>query len=45
MLDISAAAALIAGLLSFLTPCVLPMVPFYLSYLCPSSEVLVPEAA
>ena len=33
MLDVSAAAALIAGLLSFLTPCVLPMVPFYLSYL------------
>ena len=25
--------ALLAGLLSFLTPCILPMVPFYLSYM------------
>ncbi|WP_204114515.1 cytochrome c biogenesis CcdA family protein [Shimia biformata] len=33
MLDISLAAALIAGLLSFLSPCILPIVPFYLSYL------------
>lgn len=33
MFDVSSVAALIAGLLSFLTPCVLPMVPFYLSYL------------
>lgn len=33
MFDVSALGALIAGLLSFLTPCVLPMVPFYLSYL------------
>jgi len=33
MFDVSALAALIAGLLSFLTPCVLPIVPFYLSYL------------
>ncbi len=33
MLDISFGGAAIAGLLSFLTPCVLPIVPFYLCYL------------
>ena len=33
MLEISLVGALIAGLLSFLTPCVLPMVPFYLAYM------------
>ena len=33
MLEISLAGALFAGLLSFFTPCVLPMVPFYLSYM------------
>lgn len=33
MLDISYLGAAIAGLLSFFTPCVLPMVPFYLSYM------------
>lgn len=33
MLDISFAAAAFAGLLSFFTPCVLPMVPFYLCYM------------
>lgn len=33
MLDISYIGALVAGLLSFFTPCVLPMVPFYLSYM------------
>ncbi|MEO9781783.1 MAG: cytochrome c biogenesis protein CcdA [Sedimentitalea sp.] len=33
MLDITFAGALVAGLLSFLSPCILPMVPFYLSYL------------
>ncbi|MDE0765759.1 MAG: sulfite exporter TauE/SafE family protein [Amylibacter sp.] len=33
MLDITFSGALIAGLLSFLSPCVLPMVPFYLCYL------------
>ncbi|WP_170624581.1 cytochrome c biogenesis CcdA family protein [Ruegeria lacuscaerulensis] len=33
MLDITFAGALIAGLLSFLSPCILPIVPFYLSYL------------
>ncbi|MBT8410131.1 MAG: cytochrome c biogenesis protein CcdA, partial [Alphaproteobacteria bacterium] len=33
MLDVSLAWAGLAGLMSFLTPCVLPIVPFYLSYL------------
>lgn len=33
MLDISYTGAAIAGLLSFLSPCILPMVPFYLSYM------------
>lgn len=33
MLEISLVGALTAGLLSFFTPCILPMVPFYLSYL------------
>ncbi len=33
MLDITFFGAGIAGLLSFLSPCILPIVPFYLSYL------------
>ena len=33
MLDVSGFGALLAGLLSFLSPCILPIVPFYLSYL------------
>ena len=33
MLDISYAGAALAGLLSFCTPCILPMVPFYLCYM------------
>ena len=33
MFDVTLWGALLAGLLSFLSPCVLPMVPFYLSYL------------
>ena len=33
MFDISMTGAFFAGLLSFLSPCILPMVPFYLSYL------------
>ena len=33
MFDVSTIGALVAGLLSFLSPCVLPIVPFYLSYL------------
>jgi cytochrome c-type biogenesis protein len=36
MFDVSAAGALFAGLLSFISPCILPMVPFYLSYLAGS---------
>lgn len=33
MFDVSLFGAALAGLLSFLSPCILPMVPFYLSYL------------
>ena len=33
MFDVTFLGALGAGLLSFLSPCVLPIVPFYLSYL------------
>jgi len=33
MLEISFVGALLAGLLSFLSPCVLPLVPAYLSYI------------
>lgn len=33
LLDISFGGAALAGLLSFLSPCILPMVPFYLCYL------------
>ena len=33
MHDVSIPAALIAGLVSFLSPCVLPLVPPYLIYL------------
>lgn len=33
MLDISLFGAAFAGLLSFLSPCILPIVPFYLSYM------------
>ena len=33
MFDVTVAGALVAGLLSFLSPCILPIVPFYLSYL------------
>ncbi|OIQ33472.1 MAG: cytochrome C biogenesis protein CcdA [Alphaproteobacteria bacterium MedPE-SWcel] len=33
MFDITILGAIFAGLLSFLSPCILPIVPFYLSYL------------
>lgn len=33
MLDITYGGAALAGLLSFFSPCILPMVPFYLSYM------------
>jgi cytochrome c-type biogenesis protein len=37
MIDISYAAALLGGLLSFISPCVLPLVPPYLSFLAGAS--------
>ncbi len=37
MTEVSLTAALIAGLLSFLSPCVLPLVPPYLAYLAGTS--------
>ncbi|MDJ1018186.1 MAG: cytochrome c biogenesis protein CcdA [Paracoccaceae bacterium] len=33
MFDVTFAGAAVAGLLSFLSPCILPIVPFYLSYM------------
>ena len=33
MFDVTFFGAFLAGLLSFLSPCILPIVPFYLSYL------------
>ena len=33
MIEVGLAGALLAGLLSFLSPCVLPLVPAYLSYI------------
>ncbi|WP_120634673.1 cytochrome c biogenesis CcdA family protein [Ruegeria sp. EL01] len=33
MFDVTFLGAIVAGLLSFLSPCILPIVPFYLSYL------------
>ena len=33
LLDVTIWGALLAGLVSFLSPCILPIVPFYLSYL------------
>ena len=44
MTDISIAAALFAGLLSFLSPCVLPLVPPYLVYLAGTSLERLAEA-
>lgn len=43
MFDVSFIGAFLAGLLSFLSPCVLPMVPFYLSYLAGVSVNTVAE--
>lgn len=37
MLEVSLIGAFIAGLISFITPCVLPMVPFQLAYLAGSN--------
>ena len=33
MFDVTVTGAALAGLLSFLSPCILPIVPFYLSYM------------
>ena len=33
MMEITYLGAAFAGLLSFLSPCILPIVPFYLSYM------------
>ncbi len=38
MLDITIWGAFVAGILSFVTPCVLPIVPFYLAYLAGSTS-------
>lgn len=45
MLDVSFAGAALAGLLSFLSPCILPIVPFYLSYLAGISMAQINEDA
>lgn len=37
MFDVTFMGAIVAGLLSFLSPCILPIVPFYLSYLAGAS--------
>ncbi len=37
MLDLSYGGAALAGLLSFFSPCILPMVPFYLAYMAGTS--------
>ncbi len=50
MFDVTIFGAVIAGLLSFLSPCILPIVPFYLSYLAGvgmnqiSADAEVPES-
>ncbi len=45
MFDVTFLGALLAGLLSFASPCILPMVPFYLSYLAGvSMSEITPEA-
>ena len=43
MLDVTLFGALLAGLLSFLSPCILPMVPFYLSYLAGAGLNAIPD--
>jgi cytochrome c-type biogenesis protein len=45
MLDISIAGALIAGVLSFLSPCILPIVPFYISYMAGVSAGQIADGA
>ncbi len=45
MFDVTTTGAFLAGLLSFLSPCILPMVPFYLSYLGGVSAAQVADGA
>src|SRR6056297_302672 len=46
MFDVSLAGAALAGLLSFLSPCILPIVPFYLSYMAGvSMNQITPDGA
>lgn len=44
MPEITWGGAALAGFLSFLSPCILPMVPFYLSYMAGSSVAVLREA-
>ena len=37
MFDVSILGAILGGLLVFFSPCVLPIVPFYLSYMAGAS--------
>ncbi len=43
MFDVTFLGAFLAGLLSFLSPCILPIVPFYLSYLAGQGVHVVAE--
>ncbi|MEQ9261327.1 MAG: cytochrome c biogenesis protein CcdA [Roseovarius sp.] len=45
MFDVTYLGALVAGLLSFLSPCILPIVPFYLSYLAGVSANQISETS
>lgn len=45
MFDVGVLGALIAGLMSFLSPCILPIVPFYLSYLAGTSVTNVTDSS
>lgn len=45
MFDVTFLGALVAGLLSFLSPCILPIVPFYLSYLAGVSANQISETS
>lgn len=45
MIEISYLGAALAGVISFFTPCVLPMVPFYLCYMAGLSMAELSSAA
>jgi len=45
MFDVTLGGAVLAGLLSFLSPCILPMVPFYLGYLAGTGTAQVSAGA